>query len=270
MRNGGDFLISARAKKLLRALRPDREIVELNRWEQLTPDRLEIVNGSAGLLLTGGPSLRFDMYPQIYPLTGDLDDICCPIMAFGVGWSSSGGTWGDVASYPLSNSSKELLTRIDQSGFPSGLRDYRSAGVVEKEGFKNFRVTGCPALYASIDAQSPPSAPAEVRRVCFSLGVEFVRSSQFENQTKAVIAACRDAFPQAELVVALHHGIVGDITAPGADVFWRAHRRFFNWLSRNGIPHADLSGGATASKRFYETVDLHIGYRVTPIFICSA
>lgn len=254
--NSGDFLIAQRAKRLLATLRPDRAIVEFNRWEPLSEEDLAVVNGARALLLTGGPALRPEMYPGIYPLVPNLDDIRVPIMTFGIGWKSASGMWSDVPHYRLSAQSQRLLRRIEASGYPSSLRDYRSEAVTRAHGAVSFRVTGCPALF-SPDSAVRADVLGDVRRIVFSPGVEFVRAPPFERQMKEVIARCRRAFPVAEFVVALHHG-----EGPPGSTLAVGHRQFIAWLNAQGLRHEDISASADRMLALYRSADLHVGYRV--------
>ncbi len=273
--NAGDFLIAERAKNLLRALRPDRAIVASHRWEPIDAKRLEIVNGASALLLSGGPALQPAMYPDVYPLVEELSDIKVPIIGFGIGWNSRYGGWRDAATYSFTERTRQLLSRMEKQAFASSLRDYHSALCGERNGFANFRVTGCPALFAGTlpPARAAPFDPGSVRRIGFSLGVEYTRSRQFAAQTKVLVACCRRWFPRAELVVAFHHGTDKSyLASPGSRAgFWRRQRRFLEWLDASGIDHIDISGSFERLAAFYETVDLHVGYRVhAHIFMLSA
>jgi len=87
--NAGDYLIKSRAKDLLSAWRPDREFVDMNGWEPLSDEALDIVNGSEALVLTGGPAINTKMRPLVYALRDNLDEITVPITTFGVGRAAS-------------------------------------------------------------------------------------------------------------------------------------------------------------------------------------
>jgi len=93
--NAGDFLIRYRAHNLLKALRPDREIVDYNAWEKLDEEKLAVINKAQALVLLGGPALRQNMYPEVYPLTDDLSKIKVPITIMGAGWKKEPGYWSD-------------------------------------------------------------------------------------------------------------------------------------------------------------------------------
>ena len=78
--NAGDYLIKYRAKQLFSEIRPDRKIIDLNAYEKLSKEKLEVINSSKALILMGGPALVRNMVPKVYPLTGNIDDIKVPII----------------------------------------------------------------------------------------------------------------------------------------------------------------------------------------------
>src|SRR5690606_32660316 len=122
--NAGDFLIRERAIALLRRLRPDRELVNLDGWRPITDEQLELVNGAEALLLTGGPSVRPNMRPGVYSLRSRLEDIEVPITTLGVGWRSASGDWPRTRKVVFSPQSRELLDRMTHDGLSLSVRDY--------------------------------------------------------------------------------------------------------------------------------------------------
>ncbi|MBD3840054.1 MAG: polysaccharide pyruvyl transferase family protein, partial [Epsilonproteobacteria bacterium] len=116
-KNAGDFLIKYRAKQLFKKLKPDREIVDFNAWEEFDEEKLKVVNESKALILLGGPSLQKNMRPNIYKMRKNLDDIKVPIVSMGIGWKSISGNWSDTYNYSLTQDSMELLERINNSGY---------------------------------------------------------------------------------------------------------------------------------------------------------
>src|SRR6056297_628788 len=135
--NAGDYLIKLRGKQLLRRLRPEKDIVDFNGWENVDDEKLEIINSSKALILLGGPSLRKNMFPGIYPLRKSLDDIKVPIIAMGIGWKSQSGSWADTHNYALSKDTLKLLKKIDETGYLSSVRDFHSQNVLYNYGITN-------------------------------------------------------------------------------------------------------------------------------------
>lgn len=208
--NAGDFLIKHRAKALFIHERPDRDVVDFNAWEPLDQKKLEQVNKASALILMGGPSLRYEMYPGIYRLTENLADIKVPVTLMGVGWKSASGRWQDTYRYPFSAGSMQLLERAERSGLPVSVRDYHSLNSLRFNGVRNVIMTGCPAYYDLEMLGRTPKMPRKIYRVGFSLGVSFVQSVQMESQMKQQILACREYFSDAELEVLFHHSLESD------------------------------------------------------------
>ena len=124
--NAGDYLIKYRAKNLFAAERNDRNIVDINGWEKINNDTLDIINNSQALFLMGGPALQKNMYPNVYRLTDNIDDISVPVITMGIGWYDKRGRWEDTYKYPISTNSKKLLNKIASSNFISSVRDYHT------------------------------------------------------------------------------------------------------------------------------------------------
>lgn len=264
--NAGDFLIKHRAKALFAQERTDRDIVDLNAWEPLDQQKLEQVNSASALILMGGPSLRYEMYPGIYRLTGNLDDIKVPVTLMGVGWKSASGRWQDTYRYPFSDSTMQLLGKAEGSGLPVSVRDYHSLNSLRFNGIRNVMMTGCPAYYDLNALGQTPQMPRQISRVGFSLGVSFVQNAQMEGQMKQQILACREYFSGAELEVLFHHSLEPNATeaAYGRSMsdHLKRHRQFAEWLESNQISYRDISGSARNLIESYSHVDLHVGYRV--------
>lgn len=264
--NAGDFLIKHRAKALFRRERPDRDIVDFNAWEPLDEQKLEQVNSASALILMGGPSLRFEMYPGIYRLTEDLADIKVPVSLMGVGWKSPSGRWQDTYRYPFSDQSMQLLEKAEGSGVPISVRDYHSLNSLRFNGIENVMMTGCPAYYDLDVLNHTPWMPRQIDSIGFSLGVSFVQSRQMENQMKSQILACREMFSRAKFKVFFHHSLESHATeaAYGRSMseHLERHREFAEWLESKQIVYVDISGSAQNLIESYSHVDLHVGYRV--------
>lgn len=264
--NAGDFLIKDRAKALFFRERPDRDIVDVNAWESIEGKTLEKVNNAQALILMGGPSLRFDMYPGIYRMTKNLGDIRVPITFMGVGWKSVSGNWRDTYRYPFSSDSMELLKKADKSGLPISVRDYHSLNSLKFNGIENVMMTGCPAYYDLDNLGITPVISTEVDSIGFSLGVSFVQSARMERQMKRQIRACRNHFENADLKVLFHHSLEAQTTesvyGDSMSKHLARHHRFARWLEHQQIPYKDISGSAQNLIECYSSTDLHIGYRV--------
>lgn len=276
--NAGDFLIKKRTLDLLGWLRPDRAVVDYDAWIEIDNEKLDVINNAKALLLTGGPALQKNMYPGIYRLRKNLDEIKAPIITLGIGWKSLRGSWEDTRNYDLSKESICLLERIDSSGYLSSVRDRFTQEVLNTIGFQNFLTTGCPALFDQktlerVNASGQESVPPrKIRTIGFSLGVSFLESREMETQMKEMIIGLREGFPETALIVAFHHGTTSRFlnTHNARKQHLAGHQKFINWLNKYDVKHIDISGSAKNLIDFYGQVDLHVGYRVhAHIYMCS-
>lgn len=261
--NAGDFLIKHSAKKLLTALRPDREYIDFNAWEAFDEEKIEIVNNSKALILTGGPALQSNIYPEIYKLTPDLNKIKVPIIAMGIGWKSSSGSWEDIKKYKLKSGSIPLIKRLAESGYKSSVRDYHSMHVLQNHGMNNVITTGCPALY-DLDSIGKPIKTDSISKINFSLGVSYVASKKMEWSVKDILVKMRDHFPDRKISIKFHHSIDKKfLETPDANLrLYKNNVRFSNWLKSEGFAYEDISGSAQNLIESYSSSDFHIGYRV--------
>lgn len=263
--NAGDFLIKKKAKELFTQLRPDRSVIDYDGWLPLTQEQLKTINESRALILTGGPALRYEMYPGIYPLVENLDDIKVPILMMGIGWKSLKGDWEDSYHYPLSPKTIELLKKIDNSGYSSSVRDYHTLNVLMHGGFKNTLMTGCPALYSHKHLNQVFKYPKLIKNVSFSLGVSFVDNQKIEDQMKLLILKTKEIFPESNLTVVFHHSLDKKMITniyKGKTFFLERHYHMVDWLEKNKISYIDISGGVDTLVNHYSACDFHIGYRV--------
>lgn len=268
--NAGDFLIKHRAKQLLEYLRPDRAILDFDRWKPLDQDQIVAINRSKGLILTGGPSLRPDMHPQIFPLTPKLENITVPILTMGVGWNHSRGSWHDTHNYGFTSSTRTLLDKIAANHYFSGVRDYHTLNTVARAGYDNFLMTGCPALYDRSKINVQPILPEKIQNISFSLGTRFLHSSSMEQSVKSLIAALQDRFSHERFTIVFHHSVnPADYEKRNTPILTK-QLKMLEWMRSKGIAYSDISGDAQNLIDHYAQTDLHIGYRVHAHIYCSS
>lgn len=269
--NAGDFLIKHRAKELFSWLRPDREVIDLNAWEILDSKKLDIVNGSCAVILTGGPSLQKKMYPGVYALCDCLDSILPPMVTLGVGGNSLSTGWSGTHGYVFTRQTQALLTRLSSNGLFNSVRDYHTLNILNHAGVENVSMTGCPAIYRKefIGSQGGGFLNSP-RRIGFSLGACFKKSGSLERQTKSVISSLRNNFPASEIIVAFHHPLDNSyFEAHGASKkFYSKQLEFAEWVKGEGFSSVDVSGSADKLSEFYDSCDLHVGYRVHAHLYC--
>lgn len=263
--NAGDFLIKYRAKKLFKEYRSDRDFVDLNAWVPFDINRLDLINNAKALILLGGPSLQYNMYPGIYKLTENLNEIKTPIVMMGVGWKSIKGNWEDTYEYPLNRTTLNLLDRIHDDGLTSSVRDFHTLNTLQHKGYENVLMTGCPAYYDLEYKEANFEIPKSINKVAFSLGVSFLSSSSMERQMKNQILSLKEQYAGKKFEVVFHHSLDPEVflQAHGATVAHnKRHRDFADWLIKQGIEYVDISGSAEHLIHYYSSVDLHVGYRV--------
>ena len=280
--NAGDYLIKYRAKQLLQSIRPDRIILDYDAWKPFDEEQLVQVNYSKALILTGGPALQYNMRPNVYKMTADLNKIKVPIIMMGIGWKSLKGDWESTYNYPLSKETIDLLDRIENTGYLSSVRDYHTLNVLRHKGYKNVLMTGCPALYSLEHVNNTEINPQEINNISFSMGVSFVSSKFMEKVTKETILSLKEYFIEKSFKVVFHHSIdksqylqAYSHNRTVKNMFSRnkfidKHFKFINWLEENSIKYIDISGTEQYLIEHYSQADLHIGFRVhAHIFMSS-
>jgi hypothetical protein len=263
--NAGDFLIKYRAKQLFAAIRPDRGLVDIDAWKERDDELLKTFNGAQAVILMGGPALVPNMYPNVYKVLGNIDDITVPIVTMAVGWRAYPGEWPQTYSYNFSAPSLKLLERIEASGYQSSVRDYHTLNVLLHNGFKSFVMTGCAALNDFAFIGKPYEENPAIKKVAFSLGVAFTKNYEHENNFKKLITALHAKYKDKQFEVVFHHSL-DELKFSQAykkkSKFLKKHHEFTQWLSAAGIAYTDISGSAENLVNYYNQVDLHIGYRV--------
>jgi hypothetical protein len=263
--NAGDFLIKYRAFNLFKELREDREIIDFNEWEEIDDKRLKIINNSKALILLGGPGILPYMYPNVYKLRENLDDIKVPIIMMGLGWKDIQGEWQNTYNYKFSTLSKKLLDRVKNDGFISSVRGYHTLNSLEFQGYDNFLMTGCPAYYDT-NFIGKEIENLKIEKVAFSLGVSFISSLSMEQQMKDLILQLKQKFIDKTFEVVFHHSLdkqkIQNAYGNQHNKHLNKHIDFTKWLSENGIQYVDISGSAENLINYYSNIDLHIGYRV--------
>ncbi len=269
--NAGDYLIKHRAKLLLSKYFPNTPIIDYNGWESLTDDKIQVINKSRALLLTGGPALQLNTIPNVYNLTRtNLDQIQTPILMFGVGWYSKKGKWEDTYSYPLSEDTLNLLRKIESSGHLSSLRDFHTLNVLQQYGFKNFIMTGCPATYVH---PKPELSSHKIDKISFSTGVSFLNSPTMYQQTLNILKLLIKKYGSEKIKVVFHHSIdknkyLGVYKTDQKN--FETYDRFIQWLKSSKLDYIDISGSHEHLIEHYNSTDFHIGFRVhAHIFMSS-
>jgi Polysaccharide pyruvyl transferase len=252
-KNVGDFLIRDRSLKLLKHLKPNDEFIEFNSWESLT-DKLETVNKSKGLIICGGPGYKQDMFPKVYPLTDNLDDIKVPMYILGAGWYGVTGENEVLKNYSFSDKTFSLLQKIAQNNGLS-CRDYYTKRVVNNNGINSINMTGCPVMYNIDYLNTEMRIPNEINSIVFTTPQDPV----FTNQCIKLMKSLKLKFPKAKLYASFHRGVGRD---SGTGLVEGIHlEKMAKEATLLGYEIVDSSYDLSKIS-FYSETDLHIGYRV--------
>lgn len=262
--NAGDYLIKYRAIELLNRLRPDRKIIDYDGWVKLDQKKLEVINKSKTLILMGGPAIQENMFPGIYPLVDDLNEIKVPICMMGLGWKSLKGDWTSSQNYRLSKSTLLLLTRIRKDNLNNSVRDYHTANILRRNGLEKTLMTGCPATYDQNFFNVQIDDTKKIKKIGFSLGVSFLISKEMNRQMKEIILGLRNNFNSSKLEVVFHHSTTENFlrTHNSTKKHLNGHLDFIKWLKSQDLSYIDISGSAEKLINYYKSCDLHVGYRV--------
>ncbi|WP_144478127.1 polysaccharide pyruvyl transferase family protein [Cytobacillus oceanisediminis] len=252
-KNVGDFLIRDRSLKLLKHLKPTEEFKEFNSWEPLD-EKLDIVNQSNGIIICGGPGYKQDMYPNVYPLTKNLDDIKVPIYILGAGWYGVTGDQEVMNNYKFTESAKALLNKAAQNNGLS-CRDYFTKRVVEMNGINPINMTGCPVLYNLEYLNTGVRKPSEIKTIVFTTP----QDPLYANQSIRLMESLKKEFPDAKIYASFHRGTGRE---EGTGLLEGIHlEKMAQEAERLGLEVMDTSSDLSKID-FYSETDLHIGYRV--------
>jgi len=250
IKNIGDYLIFDSARKLIKTHISDN-IIELNRWENHS-NKIDLLNSSKAIIICGGPGFGENMYPQIYPIVDNINELKVPVTTLGVGWSGKPAMKPE--SFNFSENSKKLLNYISNSFGQISCRDIITDKILIQNGYKNSIMTGCPVWYREIDSLKAKKI-SEIKKIIFTTPA----SRKLTKQTIKIIKFLRKKYKDAEITISFHRGILPDkytgLRDSGAYITMSA----FAKLKRCKIK--DVSYDLNKLE-FYKNTDLHIGYRV--------
>lgn len=253
-KNIGDFLITDRCEKLLKSLKPDLELVKLPHWEAFD-DKLELINNSLAVVIFGGPGYQINMYPGVYKLVKNIDDIKVPIIPLGLGWKGVPGDFITTKEYVFSKKSLSLLHKINESLDTLSCRDYYTAEALRNNGIKPL-MTGCPVWYNLDYIGKKMQLPKTIKKLVYTPA----QMPEFKEQSVQVMTMLKEMFPEAEIFCSFHRGIgTKDKYTPDWDV--ETTRYLSDRAKIYGLIPVDTSFDLKRID-FYHDCDFHVGYRV--------
>lgn len=242
---------------MVNRFKPNTKIIEINAWKPLMEQiNINTLKKAKAIIIPGGPALRKDLFPQIYPVPSIVFKNNIPIIFLGIGAKVYPGTIQKLKKLKLSKSAIKFLKYSIDHGYSIGVRDILSKNLLLENGIEDVVVNGCPAWYDLEYIGKNLKKPPEIRKIAFSTPA----SPLCFNQAKKIIKKLRNEFPKASITVSFHKGIYFD----GG----RASKRLTNlnkdlatFSLRMGCEILDSSKNLN-TLRLYDNSDLHVGYRV--------
>lgn len=244
-KNAGDHLIGLRAKALLEQF-VDSDIVNMDRK---SPIDYELINKSKAVLLTGGPALQAGIYPDVYDL--DLEKIKVPVIGFGLGWKA--GLGKKPTEFVFTEKSKIFLESL--SSAPFSVRDEASFELLQTQGFRNLKMTGCPAWYDLEKIEKDFYLPEKINSVVLSTPA--VPNQQMMKLAKLI----NKKYPKAKKTLLFQAGFNSTHSKKSAE-YTKKLRNFRLRLLLSGWRAESTESELGKMISILNSSDLHIGYRV--------
>jgi len=255
--NIGDFLYYSNSIKLVNRFKPNIKIIEVNAWKPLMEQiDMNTLKKAKAIIIPGGPALRKDLFPQIYPIPSVVFKNNIPIIFLGIGSKVYPGTIQKLKKLKLSKSTIKFLKYSTDHGYSIGVRDILSKKLLLENGIEDVVVNGCPAWYDLEYIGKNLKKPLEIRKIAFSTPA----SPLCFNQAKKIIKKLRNEFPKASITVLFHKGIYFDGDRASKKLT-NLNQDLANFSLRKGCEILDLSKNLN-TLRLYDNSDLHLGYRV--------
>lgn len=249
-KNVGDYLIGSRARKLLRKF-VDTDIVELDRFKS-HDDKLELLNSARAVFLCGGPAYAEDIYPEIYPLVSNLEDLKVPVVPFGLGWA--GQPFGHPEKFKFKPAAKEFLDRIHVNIKNSSCRDDVTHGVLKQQGYSNVLMTGCPVWY-DLGSMGKELEVSRFDKIVYTTPA----APGLMKQNGILMRKLKKQFPKSKIICSFHRGIYPDRYTSLR--YGAAYSCMALEAKLYGFEVVDTAYGLDKIN-FYKECDLHVGYRV--------
>lgn len=255
--NIGDYLYYSNSIKLINRFKPNIKIIEVNAWKPLM-EQIDIntLKKSKAIIIPGGPALRKDLFPQLYPLPSIVFKNKIPVIFLGIGSKVYPGTIKKLKKLKLTKSTIKFLKYSIDQGYPIGVRDILSKKLLLENGIEDVVVNGCPAWYDLDYLGKKLKKPKEIRKIAFSTPA----SPLCFNQAKKIIKRLRNEFPKASITVSFHKGInFGE--GSSSKRLTNLNKDLANFSIKEGCEILDSSKNLN-NLSIYDNSDLHLGYRV--------
>lgn len=254
-KNIGDYLISNRAMQLLEKFGPQHQYNVYQSWMELKD--LNFINSSAGIIILGGPGIRENTYPNIYPLTSNLELIKVPIYLLGSGLKMEYYSKEFFLNFNFSNPSKLFFEKlINQKKFSIGIRDIYTKELLDLKGYTKNSIIGCPAWYDLAYLNKRFGEGFNHNSIVFTPA----QNPKFKNLVLNTLLFLKKRFKSAKIVVSFHRGIdKKDEFSSQKEI--DNNLEIAEFSKRIGFDVVDTSYDLNKIE-FYKDFDLHIGFRV--------
>ena len=242
---------------MVNRFKPNIKIIEVNAWKPLM-EQIDIntLKKAKAIIIPGGPALRKDLFPQIYPIPSVVFKNNIPIIFLGIGSKVYPGTIQKLKKLKLSKSTIKFLKYSTDHGYSIGVRDILSKKLLLENGIEDVVVNGCPAWYDLEYIGKNLKKPLEIRKIAFSTPA----SPLCFNQAKKIIKNLRNEYPKASITVSFHKGIYFDESRTSKRLT-NLNKDLATFSLKKGCEIIDSSKNLS-SLRLYDKSDLHLGYRV--------
>lgn len=253
-KNVGDFLITSRALNLLDTISPEYDYILHPHWKKV--ESVEFINNSQGIIILGGPGFRQNMFPGVYKIVDNVEDINVPIHTLGVGWKGVPGDKTTEKLYRFNNTSTHFLEKMNESVAGMSCRDYQTERVLINNGFENVTMTGCPVWYDINSLKKDFIPPSKIKKLVYTPA----QDSFYYKQSIEVLEFLVNKYSEAEIIVSFHRGI-GQVDQFTTEEDAENTKKLAEASENLGAKIVDVSFDDTKLS-FYDSCDLHIGYRV--------
>ena len=242
--NVGDYLISQSAKRLIKEIKGDVEILEFPMQKDLESD-LNQINQCNALIIPHFGIRDPGMYPETYRLVKDLKKIKIPIMPLGAGWKGFPGDINTVNTIEYSQKTVDFLKYISKQVNSILCRDYFTSQVLKKYGIDNTVMGGDVAWYDFDMMGKEMNRKKELKKIVFTTP----HAPWYNEQAKKMVKMLNEMFPNANKICAMHSGLGLEDNEIG------------EYAKSIGFELLDVSKDLEKIE-FYKKCDLHVGYRL--------